>query len=832
MSDPVLLCGTGNWTGPKPGDPNNDVLLSATTAFGGVDVSWSYPTINPAAVAHINLYRGITDDIGYAVPYRVVTGNYFFDKNTTGTTATYFYWIQIVSVNGTEGSIVGPASAVARATIEETMEMLTGRIDAGALANELKADIGNVALLGQSITDEVAARIAANQAISATLSDTQEAVDTALTLLETETQQRITENGAVVTSLNLLASGFGESVAGVATEVQAITTKMDAMASWQVTTEASINGDAATGTIGITTSVNELTDAIDGMLVAKLSVNGLIGGFGIHNDGNNVEAGFDVDNFWIGRTQDNKRKPFIIDGATGETYIDKAVIPILTADKIDSRGLTIRDKAGNTILSAGSSLADSTLNLPGNVNGVPADWLNSNLTGSISAAQNTANAANVAASEAVAALTNLASDSILSPSEKPRVIADYDLIIAEQAGITAQATTYQLTTEETAYTDAVSALTAYLGTLTGWDTLPGSDVVIVGTTFRQKFLDVYVTKQTILNTIYTKAKALADAAKTAADAATDGLVSKLNATGAAILTGPVSLNAATAIMVGDTNNGLYLGNTGIVGRKGGQTTFAVDQAGDATFGGALNAATGSFAGSLQAATGTFAGTLDASSITTGTLRAGVVDVTRLIGSSTTLTAGSGAFIVPAGMTRLTVIANAGGGGGGSGGESSSNDGQSIEGGRGGNGGRGGRYAATFDVSPGQVVNYSVGAGSAGGTDYASGQAGGNVSFTINGQTYYAYGGGGGGAGQNALFNPGNAGAHGGIGGGGGAGGAGLGGVGGVGGSSGRYSRTPGASGTPAHILFENYQTTGLVSRTEWENLMSHMNSRLNSWSWP
>ena len=52
----------------------------------------------------------------------------------------------------------------------------------------------------------------------------------------------------------------------------------------------------------------------------------------------------------------------------------------ITADKIDTKGLSIKDTAGNTILSAGSSLANSTLNIPGTVSNVPAGWLNSNVS--------------------------------------------------------------------------------------------------------------------------------------------------------------------------------------------------------------------------------------------------------------------------------------------------------------------------------------------------------------------------------------------------------------------------------------------------------------------
>lgn len=67
------------------------------------------------------------------------------------------------------------------------------------------------------------------------------------------------------------------------------------------------------------------TDMVAGALyTAKVQSGGLVGGFGIFNDGTEVEAGFDVDRFWIGRTDSDKRKPFIIDGNV--VYMNNAMI--------------------------------------------------------------------------------------------------------------------------------------------------------------------------------------------------------------------------------------------------------------------------------------------------------------------------------------------------------------------------------------------------------------------------------------------------------------------------------------------------------------------------
>jgi len=144
---------------------------------------------------------------------------------------------------------------------------------------------------------------------------------------------------------------------------------------------------------------------------------------------------------------------------------------------------------------------------------------NAALASAIGAAQGAADAAAQAAATANALLEDIASDSKLTPSEKPEAVAKRDAILAEQAGIEAQATGLSITTEKTAYTAAVTALSTYLGTLAGWNTIPGSTVNIVGADFRAKFADVYAKRQALLNKITATIQANAAAAKSTADSA-------------------------------------------------------------------------------------------------------------------------------------------------------------------------------------------------------------------------------------------------------------------------------------------------------------------------
>lgn len=159
---------------------------------------------------------------------------------------------------------------------------------------------------------------------------------------------------------------------------------------------------------------------------------------------------------------------------------------------------------------------------------------------------------NNAGAAALTGITSAASDNILSASEKPPIIQDYTVITSEQSGLDAQATSYSVTTEKTAYDAAITALTAYLATLTAptlWSNVAG-DTTIVGTTFRSKFADVYTAKQTLANRI-------------AAVAGTVANYSGLAGTpGTAIANSNITVNSSGQI-VGIGTGGVVVDNTKI-----------------------------------------------------------------------------------------------------------------------------------------------------------------------------------------------------------------------------------------------------------------------------
>lgn len=497
MSCTDIVCGTGNWTGPKPGDPANIAGIQARGIVGAIEVTWSYPVTNPHAVAFIKLYRGINSIFANAIELATVSGNYFIDYIPESDLKMYYYWIQLVSVNGTVYDVVGPASATPLSKTQDTLDSLSGQIDEGYLAQALQSRLGMIDALRTDLAQEILDRVTANSTLSSVLSQLQAGGDEARTLILNEVIQRQDADEALISTANALAASLNDNIAALVSEQQvratadsaaaqdinilytqtadnqaailteqatrttqnsALTTQLNSLVSAIDDASAAIANESiarANADSAITTNVNTLiarTDEIgaavetvenahigyavlagtavpfDGngittvypevtyptvdypeyaidrkriidkqgvinwnattagqvkpldwlvglplatsvkqvgivgptgeyasleqgmqaqlglnnefkaMYTAKVDVNGLVGGFGIYNDGDVVEAGFDVDKFWVGRTS-NKVKPFIVQNDI--VYIDKARIRNADIDTLKLAGAAV-----------------------------------------------------------------------------------------------------------------------------------------------------------------------------------------------------------------------------------------------------------------------------------------------------------------------------------------------------------------------------------------------------------------------------------------------------------------------------------------------------------
>lgn len=330
-------CGTGLGNWPKPGDPDNNLVLTATSEFGGVDVNWTFPQVNPFAVQHTLLYRSTSGDYGTATLHQVVAGNNYFDIIRDENPPEYYYWIQVVSVHGTYGEVIGPAKAQPKGLIEDMITRLTGQIDKSVLAESLKTDIARIGGVEQGLAAEIIDRTEANERLAEAYAQVQNQVVESIAYIDREVKARTDGQQALVQEINTMMVANQDNSAAIREE-QAARVAADAALATQINTVESVMGDqVAAVRTELTTEIRGVdgeVKKIGALYTAKVGVNGLVGGFGIYNDGTQVDAGFDVDRFWIGRTSANKRKPFIID--QGIVYIDEGAINKLTFSKLRS----------------------------------------------------------------------------------------------------------------------------------------------------------------------------------------------------------------------------------------------------------------------------------------------------------------------------------------------------------------------------------------------------------------------------------------------------------------------------------------------------------------
>lgn len=123
--------------------------------------------------------------------------------------------------------------------------------------------------------------------------------------------------------------------AAVSVEALARANAVSAVSTQLTTVESTLNGNIAAVQTSLSsdiTAANEQISAIGARYTAKLTVNGLIGGFEVYNNGASIDAGFDVDYFYIGRTLANQTKPFYVD--SNIVYMDTTIIRDLAAEKL------------------------------------------------------------------------------------------------------------------------------------------------------------------------------------------------------------------------------------------------------------------------------------------------------------------------------------------------------------------------------------------------------------------------------------------------------------------------------------------------------------------
>lgn len=230
MTCTANVCGTGGWTGPLPGDPDNNISLMAVPKYGAIEVSWTYPTTNSHAVAYFKVYRGINSVFEQAVEHQIVSGNFLMDRLDLTDRTRYYYWIRVVSTHGTEADPIGPASAVALPFADEILSAISGKITFDLLDADLRNGIERIDLFDRNLAKEILDRVAGNASLADALENVRSDTGEALTYALSRITQQTSDTEALATSVTALAAGLAEAKAAIVTEQTVRATEDEAMA--------------------------------------------------------------------------------------------------------------------------------------------------------------------------------------------------------------------------------------------------------------------------------------------------------------------------------------------------------------------------------------------------------------------------------------------------------------------------------------------------------------------------------------------------------------------------------------------------------------------------
>lgn len=258
MTCTTNVCGTGGWTGPLPGDPDNNISLMAVPKYGAIEVSWTYPITNSHAVAYFKVYRGANSVFEEAVELRIASGNAFLDKLAVGDLARYYYWIRVVSTHGTEADPIGPASAVALPLVNEILNAISGKITFELLDADLRNGIERIDLFDRNLAKEILDRVAGNASLEDALEHVRSDTDEALTYALSRIAEQSSDTEALATSVTALAAGLADAQAAIVTEQTVRATEDEAMASDIQILYSGLEDNQAAILNEQTTRVNEL----------------------------------------------------------------------------------------------------------------------------------------------------------------------------------------------------------------------------------------------------------------------------------------------------------------------------------------------------------------------------------------------------------------------------------------------------------------------------------------------------------------------------------------------------------------------------------------------
>lgn len=299
----------------------------------------------------------------------------------------------ISTVDGITGVILPPAQVI--------VEKLAEQVEFSHLSQTLQERINTIAVLQNGLT-QVNSTVATETGILAQeLLALRNDMTNTVAYIDTQTNVSIEQRQAMVTSINTLMAQWGNSIAALQEQSTILADDVGGLLAEKVI-KVDLNGNVAgyglSARVDVTGQFNsDFQVRADTFSIAPPNVNSATTPVNPYNGMVWVDTSVTPHvTKWFNKPEGAwqttpikgavpfivKTTPETLDGITVEPgiYIDSAYISRLNANQIDTRGLTIRDSAGNIILSAGNtgdggdlstggttSHADSTTRLVDNI---------------------------------------------------------------------------------------------------------------------------------------------------------------------------------------------------------------------------------------------------------------------------------------------------------------------------------------------------------------------------------------------------------------------------------------------------------------------------------
>ncbi len=342
------VCGVPGWddtdgsVGPSVPELSHGTVW-ATSEYQGIVVRWTYPTVDPHAIAYIELYRAKkVEDRHVDQPppsgvYEIVGGSHYFDLVSDNFGEEFLYWIKFVRRDGAKGDYIGPARA-RMATEEDYLppgardEIWNTMVNGGL--TELTEDISNFgSILSASEQKALFGFNWLDQLLSG-FKDSMAAIDARIW----EVQDKIiTDEYAAAVKIEGLSAKFEKNWADTQSLQLVFASQQKATAYKADQVQAKVVGPDGEPLLASVESVMDVVTDLEEGVYAKYSVNvettgpsgvPYIGGFTIDNNNNTVDTVFASDTFAIvapgAKGPAEIVAPFYVSG--GKVYLKSAVI--------------------------------------------------------------------------------------------------------------------------------------------------------------------------------------------------------------------------------------------------------------------------------------------------------------------------------------------------------------------------------------------------------------------------------------------------------------------------------------------------------------------------